>query len=33
MSKSIYEGLAKIQRELKAPKGQMNNFGNYKYRM
>ncbi len=32
MSKSIYEGLAKIQRELKAPKGQMNNFGNYKYR-
>jgi hypothetical protein len=32
MSKSIYEGLAKIQRELKAPKGQTNNFGNYKYR-
>jgi len=24
--------LAKIQRELKAPKGQMNNFGGYKYR-
>jgi hypothetical protein len=32
MSKSIYEGLAMIQRELKAPKGQTNNFGNYKYR-
>ncbi len=32
MSKSIYEGLAKIQRELKAPKGQINNFGNYKFR-
>ncbi len=32
MSKSIYEGLAIIQRELKAPKGQTNNFGNYKYR-
>jgi hypothetical protein len=32
MSKSIHEGLAKIQRELKAPKGQTNNFGNYKYR-
>lgn len=26
------EILNKIQQELKAPKGQMNNFGNYKYR-
>jgi hypothetical protein len=28
----IEERLAKIQRELKAPKGQFNNFGKYKYR-
>lgn len=28
----IYEKLAKIQQELKAPKGQFNSFGNYKYR-
>lgn len=29
---SISEKLAKIQRELKAPKGQYNSFGKYKYR-
>ena len=29
---SIYEKLAKIQSQLKAPKGQYNSFGNYKYR-
>ena len=29
---SISEKLAKIQRELKAPKSQYNNFGKYKYR-
>lgn len=29
---SIYEKLALIQKELKAPKGQYNSFGNYKYR-
>jgi hypothetical protein len=28
----IMEGLIKIQGALKAPKGQMNRFGNYKYR-
>lgn len=32
MSKSIHEGLAKIQRELKAPKRQTNNFANFKFR-
>ena len=33
MSKQKFtEGIAKIQRELKAPKNQKNNFGNYKYR-
>jgi len=30
--KNIYLKLAKIQKELKAPKGQYNKFGNYKYR-
>ena len=29
---NIYEKLAKIQSELKAPKGQFNSFGKYKYR-
>lgn len=29
---SVYEKLAEIQRELKAPKGQFNSFGKYKYR-
>lgn len=29
---SIYEKLCKIQTELKAPKGQKNNFGKYNYR-
>ena len=29
---SIYEKLMQIQRELKAPKGQYNSFGKYKYR-
>ena len=29
---SLQEQLIKIQSELKAPKGQKNNFGNYKYR-
>lgn len=29
---NIYEKLNKIQTELKAPKGQMNKFGGYKYR-
>jgi hypothetical protein len=29
---NIYEKLNKIQTELKAPKGQMNKFGNYRYR-
>lgn len=29
---SIYAELCRIQKELKAPKGQMNKFGNYKYR-
>lgn len=29
---SIYEKLCKIQTELKAPKGQRNNFGKYNYR-
>ena len=28
----VYEKLAHIQNELKAPKGQFNKFGNYKYR-
>lgn len=28
----IFEKLGKIQQELKAPKGQYNSFGNYKYR-
>lgn len=31
-SKSIYSFLAKIQRELKAPKGQFNKFANFYYR-
>lgn len=29
---SVYEKLVDIQSELKAPKGQYNNFGKYKYR-
>jgi hypothetical protein len=29
---NIYEKLNKVQEELKAPKGQYNNFGKYKYR-
>ena len=29
---NIYEKLMNIQKELKAPKGQYNSFGNYKYR-
>ena len=29
---NIYEKLHKIQKDLKAPKGQFNNFGKYKYR-
>lgn len=29
---SVYEKLAAVQRELKAPKGQYNSFGKYKYR-
>lgn len=29
---SVYEKLASVQRELKAPKGQFNSFGKYKYR-
>lgn len=28
----IYEKLSKVQKELKAPKGQYNSFGKYKYR-
>ena len=30
--KKLYEKLAKMQRELKAPKSQRNKFGNYNYR-
>lgn len=29
---SVYEKLSKVQSELKAPKGQYNSFGKYKYR-
>ena len=29
---SIYEKLSAIQQELKAPKGQFNSYGGYKYR-
>ena len=29
---NIYEKLSNIQAELKAPKGQFNKFGNYRYR-
>ncbi len=32
MSKTIIEKLIGIQQELKAPKGQFNDFGNFKYR-
>jgi len=32
MTKKITEELARIQRELKAPKGQFNKFGKYNYR-
>ena len=32
MGRNIYEKLAEIQHELKAPKGQYNSFGKYKYR-
>ena len=31
-TKTIHEQLSKIQKELKAPKGQVNKFGNYNYR-
>ena len=31
-TKKIYEKLAKVQAELKAPKGQFNSFGKYHYR-
>ena len=31
-STSIYAALAAVQSELKAPKGQMNTFGGYRYR-
>lgn len=30
--KNIYEKLSQVQNELKAPKGQKNTFGNYRYR-
>lgn len=30
-STSIYAALAAVQSELKAPKGQMNTFGGYRY--
>lgn len=30
--KAIYASLQAVQRDLKAPKGQFNSFGNYKYR-
>ena len=30
--KAIYAALQAVQRELKAPKGQYNSFGKYKYR-
>lgn len=32
MSTNFYERVSKIQKELKAPKSQRNNFGNYNYR-
>ena len=32
MKKTLFERLAIIQQELKAPKNQFNKFGNYKYR-
>lgn len=32
MSKKLYEGLAKVQTDLKAPKSQYNKFGKYYYR-
>lgn len=32
MSKSLIEKLSKVQKNLKAPKGQFNKFGNYAYR-
>lgn len=32
MSKAIYAALQAVQRDLKAPKGQYNSFGDYKYR-
>ena len=32
MNKEFIKGISKIQSELKAPKGQINKFGNYKYR-
>lgn len=32
MSKTLQEKLSTIQKELKAPKGQRNTFGNYNYR-
>ncbi len=32
MSKAVYAALQAVQRDLKAPKGQYNSFGKYKYR-
>ncbi len=32
VKKTVYDALVEIQSELKAPKGQYNNFGKYKYR-
>ena len=32
MSKAVYASLQAVQRDLKAPKGQFNSFGKYKYR-
>ena len=32
MGKELNKNLLAIQQELKAPKGQYNNFGKYKYR-
>lgn len=32
MAKAIYASLQAVQRDLKAPKGQFNSFGKYKYR-
>ena len=32
MAETIYQKLKQVQNELKAPKGQFNSFGKYKYR-